>query len=311
MRHALALLVLSALMYSAGASDYGLVPRSLGDGVYVFVGRDENFSFANGGNIVNTGFVVTTAGVLVINSGPSRLYGEQMRAAIAKQTNQPIAWVLNLKLHPDHFLGNQAFADVPIGALAGTIAGIRAQGEQFSDNLYRMVGRWMRGTEIVLPTELVTPGEWALGDRVFELIALQGHTSADLLVLDRKSGVLFAGGLVFNRRAPTTPHADLDLWMTSLEELGQIPFAQIVPSHGPVADSDAPILATGEYLRWLRSTLRDSAQAGWTMAEMYSIVIPQPFADWAVMPEEYHRSVSHLFDYYESEALPQVAGPAD
>ncbi|HAW39797.1 MAG TPA: MBL fold metallo-hydrolase, partial [Pseudomonas sp.] len=43
-----------------------------------------------GGNIVNTGFIVTDSGVVVIDSGPSRRYGEAMREAIARVTDRPI-----------------------------------------------------------------------------------------------------------------------------------------------------------------------------------------------------------------------------
>ena len=73
------------------------------------------FSTGNGGNIVNTGFIVGSGGV-VVDTGPSQRYGKQMRKAIGILTRQPVSLVLNTHHHPDHFLGNQAFADRPVGA---------------------------------------------------------------------------------------------------------------------------------------------------------------------------------------------------
>ena len=114
-------------------------------------GSTQDFSFANGGNIVNTAFVVTADGVLVIDTGPSRLYGEQMRAAIAAITDKPIVTVLNTHHHPDHFLGNQAFARERIRALPQTTALIKEEGGAFNENMYRLAGDAMAGTEVTPP----------------------------------------------------------------------------------------------------------------------------------------------------------------
>ena len=48
--------------------------------------------------------------VIVIDSGPSRRYVEQLRAAIRRVTPLPPVLLLNTHHHPDHFLGNQALA---------------------------------------------------------------------------------------------------------------------------------------------------------------------------------------------------------
>ena len=74
-----------------------------------------------------------------------------------------------------------------------------------AENMYRLVGDWMRGTEVLLPTEEVTAGRLTIGDHPLRLLALRGHTGADLAIFDERSGVLFAGDLVFYQRALTTP----------------------------------------------------------------------------------------------------------
>ena len=94
-------------------------------------------------------------------------------------TDRPIIKVLLTHHHPDHVLGNQAFADVPIAALAGTTELLREQGNAMAENMYRTVGDWMRGTEVVLPTESVTTGTLEVGGRTLRLLELRGHTGAD------------------------------------------------------------------------------------------------------------------------------------
>ena len=287
--------------------DYGLVPREVAPGVYVFVGKTEDFSTRNGGNIVKTGFIVGTGGIVVIDTGPSLRYGRQMRAAIAAWSEAPIVLVLNTHLHPDHFLGNQAFADRPVGALAATRSGIERDGNAFAENLFRMAGDWMLGTEVVAPTLDLAEGVREVAGLRLRLIALKGHTDADLAVYDEASGVLFAGDLVFNGRAPTTPHAEMSAWHAALDQLEAITrepgFRKLVPGHGQVAQDAAPIVQTRAYLRWLEREFAEAAAAGLDMNEVLARPIPAEFAALGVVTTEYRRSVGHLFPAAEQKAL--------
>ncbi|PKO50185.1 MAG: MBL fold metallo-hydrolase, partial [Betaproteobacteria bacterium HGW-Betaproteobacteria-21] len=307
-RALLALLIsLLSIPFSPAASaaefDYRLAPRRIADGVYVLIGRTEDFSLANGGNIVNTGFVVGTQGVVVIDTGSSRRYGEQMRAAIARITPLPVVLVINTHHHPDHFLGNQAFAVDTLAALPETIRAIETEGPGFLDNMYRLNGDWMRATEVVVPRRALAAGRINAGGRELKLIALGGHTVADLVVLDHASGTLFAADLVFNGRAPTTPHADITQWLQALDRLEQISFRQLVPGHGEVAADTAPIADTRRYLRWLAQTIRDGAEQGLDMTEMLALPVPATHAELAEVASEYRRSITHLYPAAERAAL--------
>ena len=293
---------------SAAERDYDLEPQAVAEGVYVLEGKLEHFSFRNGGNIVNTGFIVGDDGVVVIDSGPSRLYGEQLREAIAGITDKPIAAVLITHFHPDHFLGNQAFADVPVLALPGTVVGIKAQGEVFNDAMYRMVGPWMKGTEVHVPETLGSDLRIKLAGRELDMLSLSGHSGADLAVYDRQSGVLFAGDLVFHRRTPTTPQANISRWLDDLAVLQEIPFRVLVPGHGPTVKDQRAIEQTTLYLDWLATNLRGKAEAGVSMAEaLEPDSSGAPFFSLAVFLEEFQRSVAHLFPAMEEEALTRGA----
>jgi len=286
---------------------YELQPQPLAEGVWLLEGSTANFDKANGGNIVNTGFIVTDSGVVVIDSGPSRRYGEAMREAIARVTDRPIIKVLLTHHHPDHVLGNQAFADVPIAALAGTTELLREQGNAMAENMYRLVGDWMRGTEVVLPTESVTTGTLEVGGRTLRLLALRGHTGADLAILDERSGVLFAGDILFFQRALTTPNSPgLDVWLDDLTTLEALPWKRLVAGHGPVADDAEPFRQMRDYLGWLDGLLRDAARSGADMNEVIQSPIPERFAGISLTRYELIRSVSHLYPRYEVDALERV-----
>lgn len=286
---------------------YTLQPRQIADDVWLLEGSTDNFDKANGGNIVNTGFIVTAAGVVVIDSGPSRRYGEAMRAAIASVTDRPVIKLLLTHHHPDHVLGNQAFTDVPIAALAGTTELLREQGNAMAENMYRLVGDWMRGTEVVLPSETLAPGKLEIGGRFLRLLALRGHTGADLAILDERSGVLFAGDILFYQRALTTPNSPgLDVWLEDLDTLEALPWKRLVAGHGPVADDAEPFVQMRDYLGWLDGLLREAANGGADMNEVIQSPIPERFAGISLTRYELIRSVSHLYPRYEAMALQRV-----
>ena len=209
--------------------------------------------------------------------------------------------------HPDHFLGNQAFADAPIGALAETREGIAREGNAFAENLYRMSGDWMQGTEAIAPGRTLQAGELDVAGRRLRLIALDGHTGADLVVLDPASGTLFAGDLVFNGRAPTTPHADVAHWLAALDRLEMVMreagVSTLVPGHGAATHDAAPIRQTRAWLTWLTQTIRTAARDGLDMNDLLARPLPAEFTTLPVAASEYRRSVGHLFPAAEREVL--------
>jgi len=285
--------------------DYHLQPRPIASGTWVIEGAVEDFSRANGCNIINTAFISTAAGTLVINTGPSRLYGEQQRAALHRVTDQPVKQVISLNLHPDYFLGHQAWSDVPTLALPGSRLGMQAEGKAYEDNLYRLCGDWMRGTEFRPARQDLQPARVNWGGHALEWVRLQGHTDDDLVLIDHTTGVLFAGGLVFSERVPTVPHADLPRWMDSLQRIrqwllqGQI--RTVVPSHGPVHTGTRGVDQTLDWLQWLHMRLQTSAAQGLDMSEVLRLPVPERFAHWAALHAEYARNVTTLYPRYETE----------
>ncbi|AXS80487.1 quinoprotein relay system zinc metallohydrolase 1 [Dechloromonas sp. HYN0024] len=302
-----ALLMLVAIRAGAVDFDYRLSATPIADKVYAFIGRSEDFTTTNGGNIVNTAFIIAPQGVIVIDSGPSLRYGQQMRRAISAITALPVVLVINTHHHPDHFLGNLAFADIPIAALAETRQGIVSEGNAFAENLFRMSGDWMKGTEVLVPGRTLTAGRLEVAGRSLRLVALDGHTDADLVIVDDASGVVFAGDLVFNGRAPTTPHADVGHWLAALDQLEaltrQAGFKVLLPGHGMATSDAAPIGQTRDWLNWLSATMHEAAKAGLDMNDVLMRPLPAAFANLPLATSEYRRSVGHLFPAAEQSAL--------
>ena len=89
-------------------------------GVYVMHGPLQEPSKQNQGFMNNPAFVITDAGVVVVDPGSSVQTGEMVLRQVAKVTDKPLLAVLNTHVHGDHWLGNQAMREfapeVPIYA---------------------------------------------------------------------------------------------------------------------------------------------------------------------------------------------------
>ena len=293
-----------ALVSQAAPLSYELKPKKIAENTWVFQGELEDFTKENGGNIINTGFIVTNDGVVVFETGPSLRYGMEMREAIKSITSKPIKLVFNLNHHPDHFLGNQAFSDADIVALPGTEKKIAQLGDVFAGNMYRLVGDWMRSTEVHLPSAQVDPGILILGNHRLRLMQFIGHSGSDLVVLDERTGVLFASGMVFYQRALTTPSTPgLGIWIQELKEIKELDFKTVVPAHGLIVNHKGPIDQTIAYLNWMDDIFTQSAQQGLSMTEVIKLPIPEKFRGIKVKRREFERSVAHLYPKYEEQAF--------
>jgi quinoprotein relay system zinc metallohydrolase 1 len=297
--------LLVSLSYSVFAAklSYSLEPQKIADDTWVLQGKLEDFTRKNGGNIVNTAFIVTEEGVVVFDTGPSKRYGEAMRQAISLVTDKPVVHVFNSHHHPDHFLGNQAFSDTKIWALPETGKLIAQHGNAFAENMYRLVGDWMRSTEVQLPTEPLDIAAMPLmevGKHRFRFFQMTGHSGADLLMLDETTGVLFASDIVFFQRALTTPHTPgLSVWIENLEQLKSWQYSMVVPGHGPVDTEVQSVDQMIDYLHWLDNTLTVAASQGLSMNEVMGLPIDARFSDISLTKSEFMRSVFHLYSRYE------------
>jgi quinoprotein relay system zinc metallohydrolase 2 len=205
-------------------------------GVYVHHGVHAEATVENAGGIANVGFVIGDAAVAVIDSGGSPMEGAALLQAVRKVTRLPIKYVVNTHFHPDHVLGNAAFAAAGAEIIGhkNLPMGLLARRDTYIANYTAVFGADSLKGAIVLPSHLVADRETIdLGHRVLEIRAFPtAHTDSDLIVIDRESQTLFAGDLVFMERVPAIDGSILG-WLKAIAQLREIPAARVVPGHGP------------------------------------------------------------------------------
>ncbi|MCG8073615.1 MAG: MBL fold metallo-hydrolase, partial [Candidatus Thiodiazotropha taylori] len=107
---ALILLTTSATGVMAGEGFQQIAP-----GLYFSSGVHQDFSKSNKGQIANTGFIVGSERVAIIDTGSSYQQGVRIREQVRAVTDLPIDYVILTHMHPDHALGTSAFSkDSPL-----------------------------------------------------------------------------------------------------------------------------------------------------------------------------------------------------
>lgn len=297
--------VLALLTVSSAQAAAPLEVVEAAPGLFVHVGRHEDFSPGNAGGIANLAFVVGDKSVAVIDTGGSRMQGEALMAAIRQRTSLPISHVVNTHVHPDHLLGNLAF--VGSGAVVAGHAKLPDRlaeaAPYYLESMQRLLGDAFAGSEPVPPTLLVADRlRIDLGDRPLELRAWPtAHTNTDLTVLDERTRTLLAGDLVFLERLPVIDGSLLG-WLAVMQELAALPAARVVPGHGPATapwpDALEPQKA---YLTMLRDRIRAALRGNHTLEEAVSSVPLPPGYSWLLADENHARNVTASFTELEWE----------
>ncbi len=252
---------------------YDLQAEKLTDGIWMVAGRQEAITRNNGGAIANITILDSKAGAIVIDTGPSRLFGEAL-AQLATDLTASRSSVSTTRT----FIPIMCLEIKPLRATRSR----RRRGDRRIDRLWKRVFRRyvFHRRRLDARTEVITPGQVLdrevedFGDRRLRPLPMRGHTSSDLALFDEASGYLFAGDLVFLDRAPTTPHADIERWRMSLANLGGIPHRRLVPGHGPAENSTRGLDQTRRWLETIPPLIRDAFEKGLDISEATALPCP-------------------------------------
>jgi glyoxylase-like metal-dependent hydrolase (beta-lactamase superfamily II) len=260
-----------------------IAPRQLSAHVWMIFSPDGFPSPENRGMMSNVIFVITSVGVVVLDSGASLQIGEMAIRMIRKLSNKPVVAVFNSHYHGDHWLGNHAFVKsygdkLPIYALQGTID--KLQGTEA--NLWRgLMERWTNqstlGTELVLPNTAVRHSQvFTFGDVSLRLHHHgTAHTPADLCVEVVQDKVTSVGDIAMANRIANMEEGSYPGTFKYYQALSDAAGEQLwVPGHGEPAKD---LLKTyGEFMAGIWEPCLQAVKDGQSEADAKAMVLKDP-----------------------------------
>lgn len=253
--------------------------HDLGHGVWAAVSLPG--SHAGG----NTGFVIGSDGVAVIDTFQTTEAAQALLDAIRKITPLPIRYVINTHYHLDHVMGNGIFEKA--GAVVMAQDNVRTW--ERTENL-KFFGDKPKPEDKAVVAGLTLPSVtykdgitlW-LGERKMVVRVMLGHTGGDSVVSVPDAGVVFTGDLFWDHDLPNLIDADTAQQVASNEAfLKDYPDASFVPGHGEVGKA-ADVKAFRDYLQGLRDLVAAERKTGKSGQALEDLVLPalqQQYGSW-------------------------------
>ena len=277
-------------------------------GVWMVQGLSALGSSANRNFISNAGFVVTSAGVVVIDALGSPELARELRAEIARVTPLPVTHVIVTHYHADHIYGLQVFKDEGAIIVAHRQALLYLNSDTAQQRLAASreeLFPWVDEKTRLVPADrwIDGPATLQVGDTTLELKPVgPSHTPEDLAVWLPQRQVLFAGDLVFRGRIPFVGQADSAHWVQALDTLLGFDARVVVPGHGPVSDRVRDDLQlTRDYLLHLRRSMGEAARNMDPFDEAYART------DWSRFEKLPLFSVANRMNAYNTYLLMEQA----
>lgn len=227
--------------------------------------------------ISNAGFVVTPAGVVVIDALGSPQLARELLDEIARVTPQPVTHVVVTHYHADHIYGLQEFRKRGARIVAQRAALEYIHSDTAASRL--QASRAELAPWIDAQTELTVPDQWIDGRTELVVggtrLVLQpvgpAHTPEDTVVFLPAEGVLFAGDMMFRGRVPFVGQADSRQWIAALDVLLKMEPKVVVPGHGALSTTARQDLElTRDYLAYLRESMGAAARDMEPFEEAYA-----------------------------------------
>ncbi|MBF6057142.1 MULTISPECIES: MBL fold metallo-hydrolase [Thiomicrorhabdus] len=236
----------------------------------------------NFGMFSNPGFIVTSEGVVVVDTGSSVQIGEMILRQIKKVTDKPVVKVINTHFHGDHWLGNHAFVEanpnVEILSHQDCITTLKNGADKFwFDFMQSNTNNKITGTVITLPNKTFAGGEeFTLGDTTFKIHHFgKVHTSSDIAVEVKNDKTIFMGDMVMRRVANMEDGSYLGS-IKALDAVSKMDLKNIIPMHGTPDDMKL-ILEGKEFMETIYNNVAELYDEGLSDFEMKPIISEKPF----------------------------------
>jgi glyoxylase-like metal-dependent hydrolase (beta-lactamase superfamily II) len=272
------------------SADQPLPYYRIGENTFFLFGNIATVDELNRGWNANAGFIVTTEGVIVIDTLGTPKLGRRLIATIRQVTDRPIRYVIITHNHPDHAYGAAAFQGLDRvtiitheGSLEYTQSDVMTRSVEYRREL---LGDDMKGFEpvradIYLSIPRFDSHRIALGDQLIDIYNTGGHHSyGDLVVYQLRGNILWISDLAFNQR--TTFLGDGNSrqilegqdWLMNRFNEARL----MVPGHGSVQRPPFPMVEkTHRYVERLRETMREAVENDISLMDA---VEQAGFSDW-------------------------------
>jgi glyoxylase-like metal-dependent hydrolase (beta-lactamase superfamily II)/rhodanese-related sulfurtransferase len=281
------------------------LPREVVPGVWSAIGATAPPTYENSGHNNNLSFVVTPAGVVVVNAGDNYLLAQALHEEIRKVTDQPVKYVVleNGQGHAMLGAGYWKEQGATVIAHADAAAEIQAHGAETLALMRQGRRDKATGTALVSPDETFEDKRVIeLGGERIELLHLgPAHSPGDIAVWLPKKRLVIAGDLAFHERLlPVFEHTDTAGWVETWDVLEALGAETVIPGHGGPTNMAEVRKYTRDYLVHMRSRIGELIDDGGLLEQAYG-VDQSDYRHLDTFDELARRNAGQIFRHMEFE----------
>ena len=245
--------------------------------VFSAIGATAPPTYENSGHNNNLSFVITTDGVVVINSGASVRLASALHEEIKTITDQPVKLVINENGQGHAILGNLYWSQLGVDILAHEDAI-----HEIEENSYTILERMKSynrdkaiGTEVIIPNKSFSEKIiFNLGGLEFHVLHLgPAHGPGDTQVWLPQLSLMIAGDIAFHERMlPIFENTCTKCWLETWDEkFAPLNATYVIPGHGHPTNMAQVTRFTRNYLLDLRAKVSEVLDNGGDLAEAFYV----------------------------------------
>ena len=245
--------------------------------VFSAIGATAPPTYENSGHNNNLSFVITTDGVVVINSGASVRLASALHEEIKNVTDQPVKLVINENGQGHAILGNLYWSQLGVDILAHEDA--IHEIEENSHTILERMKSYNRdkavGTEVVIPNKSFSEKIiFNLGGLEFHVLHLgPAHGPGDTQVWLPQLSLMVAGDMAFHERMlPIFENTCTKCWLETWDKkFAPLNATYVIPGHGHPTNMAQVTRFTRNYLLDLRSKILEVLENDGDLAEAFYV----------------------------------------
>ncbi|MEW6446250.1 MAG: MBL fold metallo-hydrolase [Pseudomonadota bacterium] len=277
-------------------ADEALKVSKVSENVYAIIGPIDDRTYENDGLNNNQAFIVTKDGVILIDSGASKLGATRIEQAIAGVSKVPVKWVINTGSQDHRWLGNGYFVGkgAEVIAFEGTVTTQKKVAAGQMDALRKTLRDRFEGTEPAYANRLLrdSPTTLTLGGETLELRLTNAHFPADSMVWLPKRKIAVTGDLVYvDRMLGVHDTSSVKSAWAACQELVKLNPAKVIPGHGQVCDMAKAKRDSGDYYDFLVNVIGKAAQDMAPLDEVIKANAERPEFKHLKHYETWHKTV--------------------
>ena len=280
----------SAAPFRADGTTDRIAMARIADGIYQFTASDDGYVEAT-----NSTAIIGRDGILIFDTNTRPSTARAVLAMLRGVTDRPVRWIVNSHWHPDHWSGNQvyaeAFPDVEIIATAETADYMRnvalAWPAVFAGQVVRMraeppaadaAGRAAQAVRVARRADFVAEISTVrrtyptrtysgalnldLGGRMVRLTDITGDASHSTMAFLPAERLLLTGDALVAPVTWTQQGYRISPWTDSLRQMAALHPRLIVPGHGPLMRNLDYLTLVVDYMESARAQVRAALAGG-------------------------------------------------